>query len=80
MEPFNWQIGRIPEGWDRKVGLPHIINGDFTHGERAAMLPASCLRAAAGSAAASVNAYCFYRDERAKVQAWLDWFARECDE
>ena len=79
MKPFNWEIGEVPEGWDRSGGAPRGINFDFAKGPWAAMLPPAAPYPG-GVVDCNLCAYQFHYDQRVKVKIWLDWFMKEFDE
>ena len=78
MKPFNWEIGKVPEGWE-KANIVRVFNGDFRHGPCAAVEPVF-YEFPIGVDPNVLRTYRFYYEQRHKVRAWVDWFMKEYDE
>ena len=76
---FDWEIGEVPPGWLRGHGAPQVINGDFSRGSMAAVIPPPRLTYG-GECSDNLCAHHFQYNQRHKVRAWLDWFMKEYDE
>jgi len=79
MKSFDWNIGEVPEGWSREHGAPRVINGDFSRGAMAAVMPPITF-CPNGALPGTLCTYQFHYSQRHKVKAWLDWFMKEFDE
>jgi len=79
MKAFDWEIGKVPEGWSCEHGAPRVINGDFSRGPMAAVMPPFTF-CPNGAVSDTLCVYQFHYDQRHKVKAWLDWFMKEFDE
>jgi hypothetical protein len=76
MNAFNFEIGRVPEGWE-VADWVHVINGDFAHGPRASIQPMFDDYGWSNRNFGRICAYMFFEDEAPKVRAWVDWFMKE---
>lgn len=76
MSEFNFNIGEVPEHWQRKYGA-RVINGDFKYGPMAQLEEGFRFDDFSGAMPATFCAYRFHYEQRRKVKAWIDWYMKE---